>query len=59
VSHVSDARIGVFLSGGLDSGIIAMLASLVEDRKINTLSLYFEESGFSEKPYQDLLIDKL
>jgi asparagine synthase (glutamine-hydrolysing) len=51
---ISNAPIGVFLSGGLDSSIIAKLA----DRHVNGLnaiSLYFDESSYSERKYQDLV----
>ena len=56
---IADAPIGVFLSGGLDSGIVALLAGDDKQTKLNTLSLYFEEAEFSEKKYQDLLLQKL
>lgn len=56
---ISDAPIGVFLSGGLDSGIIATLAAKHHKHELKTLSLDFEEEKFSEKKYQDLLIEKL
>lgn len=51
---LSDAPIGVFLSGGLDSSIIALLANK-EQAQLNTISLYFEQDKFSEKKYQDIL----
>ena len=56
---IADAGIGVFLSGGLDSSIIALLANREGQAKINTLSLFFEEHEFSEKKYQDLLLERL
>lgn len=56
---VADAPIGVFLSGGLDSSIITTLASQAKHKNLNTLSLYFEEETYSEKKYQDALINKL
>ncbi|MEO5892877.1 MAG: asparagine synthase (glutamine-hydrolyzing) [Ferruginibacter sp.] len=55
---LSDAPIGVFLSGGLDSSLVALLAN-EQKVQLNTISLYFEEGSFSEKKYQDLLKDKL
>ncbi|MEJ7589495.1 MAG: asparagine synthase (glutamine-hydrolyzing) [Ferruginibacter sp.] len=51
---LSDAPIGVFLSGGLDSSIIALLAQR-DQAQLNTVSLYFEQNQFSEKKYQDEL----
>lgn len=56
---VSDAPIGVFLSGGLDSSIVAMLASDHQRSGLKTISIIFEEAQFSEKKYQDLVVEKL
>lgn len=56
---IADAPIGVFLSGGLDSGIVLLLASADQQTKLNTLSLFFEEDEFSEKKYQDILLQKM
>ena len=51
---LSDAPIGVFLSGGLDSSIIARLAN-EQGPGLNTISLFFDDRQFSEKKYQDLV----
>jgi asparagine synthase (glutamine-hydrolysing) len=51
---LSDAPIGVFLSGGLDSSIIASLANK-EINNLNTISLVFDEALYSEKKYQDMV----
>ena len=56
---VSDAPIGVFLSGGLDSSIMAMLAAGKHKSGLKTLSIIFNEEKYSEKKYQDLVIEKL
>lgn len=56
---ISDAPIGVFLSGGLDSSIVSLLASSQQQTKLNTLSLFFEEEQFSEKKYQDILLEQM
>jgi asparagine synthase (glutamine-hydrolysing) len=56
---IADAPLGVFLSGGLDSGIVAMLASKYQGDNLKTLSIYFEEATFSEKKFQDILIQKM
>jgi asparagine synthase (glutamine-hydrolysing) len=55
---VADAPLGVFLSGGIDSGIIALLAKSC-GTGLNTLSIYFDNEQFSEKKYQDILLDKM
>ena len=56
---LSDAPIGVFLSGGLDSSITALLANDKGNRHLNTLSLYFAEAPYSEKKYQDMVLHRL
>lgn len=56
---ISDAPIGAFLSGGIDSSIISLLARGNSDASLHTLSLYFEEDEFSEKKYQDMVLEKL
>lgn len=56
---LADAPIGVFLSGGLDSGILASIATKYKQNSLNTLSIYFEEEAYSEKKYQDLLVNQL
>ena len=55
---LSDAPIGVFLSGGLDSSIISLLANK-HQQSLNTISIYFNETGYSEKEYQLLLQQRL
>jgi len=56
---VSDAPIGVFLSGGLDSSIMALLAAGHQRSGLKTLSIIFEEEKYSEKQYQNLVVEKL
>lgn len=56
---LSDAPIGVFLSGGIDSSILSILASNFKGEKLKTLSLYFAEQQYSEKMYQDIINRKL
>lgn len=57
----SDAPIGTFLSGGIDSSIISILAGQVikDQEKLHTLSINFEETEFSEKEYQDLISNQI
>ena len=56
---IADAPIGVFLSGGIDSGIISLLAGAEEGSNLNTLSIYLQEHAYSEKKYQDIILKKL
>jgi len=55
---LSDAPIGVFLSGGLDSGILTRLAAK-HRQPLHTVSLYFNEQQYSEKQYQEMLVQGL
>jgi asparagine synthase (glutamine-hydrolysing) len=56
---LSDAPIGSFLSGGIDSSIIALLAGKISKENLNTLSLYFREDVYSEKKYQDIVLQRI
>ena len=51
---ISDAPIGLFLSGGIDSSILTLLASK-QTEQLHTLSIYFNEGEYSEKHYQDII----
>jgi asparagine synthase (glutamine-hydrolysing) len=52
---LADEQVGIFLSGGIDSAIIAKLANQQTEKKLHTLSIYFEEEKYSEKKYQDII----
>lgn len=48
---VSDVPLGVFLSGGIDSGAVANLAQRSSDRPVQTFTLTFDETELSEAPF--------
>jgi asparagine synthase (glutamine-hydrolysing) len=51
-SHLmSDVPLGVFLSGGLDSSVIAALTAKMRKEPIDTFSVGYGEEAFSELPY--------
>jgi asparagine synthase (glutamine-hydrolysing) len=54
---ISDAPVGVFLSGGLDSSVITAVASQYKS-DLQTLSLVFNDKGLNEEYFQDLVADK-
>ena len=56
---ISDAPLGVFLSGGLDSSVVAALAAQSRKNPITTLSIIFDEPEFSEQKYQRLVAQKI
>lgn len=55
---ISDAPIGLFLSGGIDSSLLTILAKHFIPDNLQTLSIVFENENFSEKNFQDIVIAK-
>ena len=56
---VADVPIGVFLSGGLDSSIIALSAQKNSKNKINTFSINFSENSFDESRFSNFFSKKI
>jgi asparagine synthase (glutamine-hydrolysing) len=54
---ISDAPLGVFLSGGIDSSALVALTARYK-RDLVTLGVVFEEEAFSEEPYQRLVAER-
>jgi asparagine synthase (glutamine-hydrolysing) len=51
-SHLmSEVPLGVFLSGGLDSSVVAALTSKIRGEQIETFSVGYGEEAYSELPY--------
>ena len=48
---ISDVPLGVFLSGGIDSSLIAVLAQKNSKTKINSFTIGFDENSFDEAPF--------
>jgi asparagine synthase (glutamine-hydrolysing) len=55
---ISDAPLGLFLSGGIDSSVLALIASGLTDN-LSTLSVIFNEQKFSEEKYQQIILGKI
>jgi len=56
---ISDAPLGIFLSGGIDSSLIALIADHLGHQNLNTLSITFNEASFNEEPYQDIVLKRM
>jgi asparagine synthase (glutamine-hydrolysing) len=48
---IADVPVGVFLSGGIDSSVIAALASQPGSAPVHTFTVTFDEARFSEAPF--------
>ncbi len=46
----SDVPVGIFLSGGIDSGLITAIAAEMSENAINTFCVGFDDSNFDERP---------
>jgi asparagine synthase (glutamine-hydrolysing) len=55
---IADVPFGAFLSGGIDSSVIVGLMSKVSSKKVQTFSVTFDESEFSEAKYAQLIARK-
>ena len=55
---IADAPIGVFLSGGIDSSLLTLLAN-EQHRNLKTISIYFDEKSYDERSYQKLILKRL
>jgi asparagine synthase (glutamine-hydrolysing) len=55
----ADVPVGVFLSGGVDSSLIAALATKTTSEKIKTFSVKFNEKGFDESKYAQKVANHL
>jgi asparagine synthase (glutamine-hydrolysing) len=56
---IADATIGVFLSGGIDSSLLTLLANQKEEQQLKMVSIYFNEQNYNEQHYQRIILDKL
>jgi len=55
----ADVPVGAYLSGGLDSTVIAALAKQSAARPLRTFSITFDDDEFDESRYQQIAVDGL
>lgn len=56
---IADAPIGVFLSGGIDSSLITLLANKEKKTQLKTISIYFNEKAYDESMYQSVILKQI
>jgi asparagine synthase (glutamine-hydrolysing) len=55
----ADVPVGSYLSGGLDSSLIAALALAAKGERFSTFSLRFEDAEYDETRYQQEMVSRL
>jgi len=56
---MADAPIGVFLSGGIDSSLVSLLANQQKEQQLKTISIFFNEKSYNERAYQDIVLNQV
>jgi asparagine synthase (glutamine-hydrolysing) len=56
---VADVPVGVFLSGGIDSSSVAVLAQQHSDRRLETFSIAFDDPTFDESAYSRIVASRI
>jgi asparagine synthase (glutamine-hydrolysing) len=55
----ADVPVGSYLSGGIDSSLVAALGQRAKGERITTFSLRFEDAEYDETPYQRLAAEHI
>lgn len=55
----ADVPVGSYLSGGLDSSLVAALGKRAVGESFNTFSVRFEDAEFDETPYQRAMVEHI
>lgn len=55
----ADVPVGCYLSGGIDSAVIAALSRRVHEGALRTFSIRFEDPALDEGPFQRAMVERL
>ena len=55
----SDVPVGMYLSGGIDSSVLALLTSQIMKERFKSFSVTFGDSDFDESIYQNEMVDHI
>lgn len=55
----SDVPVGAYLSGGIDSSVVALLTDELRSDKFQTFSIAFSDPQYDESRFQALMVDRL
>ena len=55
----SDVPVGCYLSGGLDSSLVAALSHQIVGERLRTFSLRFDDAEYDETEFQRLMVERI
>lgn len=55
---IADAPLGLFLSGGIDSSLLTVIAARYRKEQVKSLSIVFKEKDFSEDRFQNMIVQQ-
>ena len=56
---IADVQVGAFLSGGIDSSLVASIMQKNSNRPIKTFTIGFDEKGYDEATYAKAIASHL
>lgn len=56
---IADVEVGAFLSGGIDSSIVALIAQRQTKSKLRTFTVKFSDKGYDESSFANIVANKI